>query len=34
LEAYIADHYADPNAEEVIPSRFVARAYRAPISNE
>jgi SAM-dependent methyltransferase len=30
MEAYIAEHYADPKADEIIPSRFVARAYRPP----
>ncbi len=31
LEAYVAEHYPDPEAPEIIPSRFVARAYRAPV---
>lgn len=31
VEAYIRDHYADPDAAEDIPAAFVAQAYHAPL---
>jgi ubiquinone/menaquinone biosynthesis C-methylase UbiE len=30
VEAYIAQQYADPHEDEIIPSRFIARAYAPP----